>query len=456
MWAWLVFTIVMFTLALCIWNRSQRLNSRIKAVEIRLEKCVQAKKNSQSAHQRILEDIYHLLKKSLMDDNQTAAYKSVELLKFAFGSGIFRENEPAKLAGVAGIALRKGRFDAAGFVMNAFKPLVRTLPDSLLRDVFEQLTFICAVASRSKQSFIITKAVENIFLVCGRIKGESHKEAAHFAIRAVRTSGTIALRRHDQDLFREINVRFVLWAVSIKHLCLFSDNVNLLIIWLNRITRYDNIALFNYWKETVETLVTEEALSHNEFRLLIDECANAAGAASLNPHSILPVEYITFVLDFTAKNCDTKTWLRAVNVTRRIGSLALSRYDISMAFKVVYPLLETARKLMTDELRFWEYSDGRRREQLFILLKECIMLVELKSRQDMTSSSGEIITELYRQWILQPQTIGNQKSVKKFCQFFFLYWQKIKKRQAKRSMPLNNDISQPTLISEKDRKRLGL
>lgn len=44
MWAWLVFTIVMFTLALCIWNRSQRLNSRIKAVEIRLEKCVQAKK----------------------------------------------------------------------------------------------------------------------------------------------------------------------------------------------------------------------------------------------------------------------------------------------------------------------------------------------------------------------------------------------------------------------------
>ena len=111
---------------------------------------------------------------------------------------------------------------------------------------------------------------------------------------------------------------------------------------------------------------------------------------------------------------------------------------------------------MTDELRFWEYSDGRRKEQLFILLKECIMLVELKSRQDMTASSAEIIAELYRQWNLQPGIIGNQKSVKKFCQFFFLYWQTIKRRQAKRSMPLDNDISQPTLISENDRKRLGL
>lgn len=456
MWAWLVFTIVILVLALCIRNHSQQLDSRIKAVEIRLEKYVRTRKHSQSAHQRILKDIYHLLRKSLTDDNKAAAYKSAELLKLAFGSGVLCENEPAKLAGAVTIALRKGQFDAAGFMMNAFKPLVRTLPDPHLRNAFEQLAFICAVASRSKQGFIITKAMENIFLACGRIKDESPKEDVHFAVRAVRTCGMIALRRHDQDLFREINVRFVSWAISIKHFCMSSDYANLLVVWLNRITKYDHILLFNYWKETAEALVSEGALAHNEFGLLIDECANAAGTSALNPHSKLPAEYITYILNFTVKNGDTKTWLRAVHVTRRIGSLALSRYDMPMAFKIVHPLLDMGRKLMTDELRFWEYSDGRRKEQLFILLKECIMLVELKSRQDMTASSAEIIAELYRQWNLQPGIIGNQKSVKKFCQFFFLYWQTIKRRQAKRSMPLDNDISQPTLISENDRKRLGL
>jgi hypothetical protein len=456
MWVWLVAFLAVVALALCIWRYLRRVDTRITAIEVRLGKYARTKKNSLTVCRRILEDIYHLLKKSLTDNDQTLAYKAVELLKLAFGSGVLREDEPIRLAGAVGNALRKNQFDTAGFIMNAFKPLARALPDVLLKDTFEQLTFISITALRFKQGFIIVKAVDHIFLLCGRVGDEADKDTVHAAVHSIRTAGIIALRRHDADLFREINARFISWAAGVRHLHLSAAAAALLVMWMQRITRYDDAALFDYWKETVENLVTEGILENGEIGLLIDECANAAGAAALNPHSNLPVEYITFILDFAAKHCDAKTWTHAVHVTRRIGSLALSRDDISSAFKVVYPLLETGRKLMITELRLWEYSDGKRRKQLYDLLAECILLVELKSRQDMTSSSAEIITEFYRQWIARLQTVGNQKSIKKFCQFFFLYWQKIKKRQAKRSLPLHDDIIQPMLVSEKDRKRLGL
>ncbi|MPM65268.1 hypothetical protein SDC9_112163 [bioreactor metagenome] len=149
-------------------------------------------------------------------------------------------------------------------------------------------------------------------------------------------------------------------------------------------------------------------------------------------------------------------WRKAVSAVGQVSSLAISRRDVAEAFNVLLPIVDTGRNMLTDELTFGEYSDDYRRKQLFIIMRECIMLAELKARQDMTRSTGDIITEIYKTWITNPQTTGIKKSIKKYCQCLLLHWQNTRQRQARRGLPDSNHLIEPMLVSEKDRKRLGL
>jgi hypothetical protein len=111
---------------------------------------------------------------------------------------------------------------------------------------------------------------------------------------------------------------------------------------------------------------------------------------------------------------------------------------------------------MVDELKFGEFSDDYRKKRLFVIVRECILLAELKARQDMTKSTGEVIAEIYEYWVRFPQTAGINKSLKKYCQFLLIYWQNTRQRQSRRGMPDNKRLIEPMLVSDEDKKRLGL
>jgi hypothetical protein len=79
--------------------------------------------------------------------------------------------------------------------------------------------------------------------------------------------------------------------------------------------------------------------------------------------------------------------------------------------------------------------------------------VEFISRQNFTVTVSDIIDQLYLDWIKRPANAGHQKSIKRFCQLFFLYCIRIKRRQ-KRLTAEGSSFNAPNIITVSNRERL--
>ncbi|MEN6413228.1 MAG: hypothetical protein ABFC84_10810 [Veillonellales bacterium] len=454
---WIVsVTGILLLAAAALWHRSRRWNWKIKLAAAKLNKLIQRRQRDQKAETKLLRQLYSLLHTSIAAGDASVTYQLVDLLKLAFGSQLFRVDEAARLMSLCVVAIHNRQPELAGIIMDGFHPLFRCLPAEALPDAAEQLTVISTTAVKKKYSFILSKAVTCIFALADRTKCDNNP-AGVAILQALQVTGILALRRQDADLWRELVVRMSGWITEIPQSSASGTIVGVLSAWLYRIIRYNGMTPFEIITPLVHKLIECDVLTDDALSILFREWGEAAGAACLNPKSELATQIFLVVIEAAGVRADIPVWNRAIKMVGQVSALAATRHGIVEAFSMLFPLLDSGRKLLTAELKFGQYGDGFRLQQLFIVLRETIMLAELKARQSMTISVGEVIAEIYHCWVIYPQANCSQKAIKKYCQLLLLFWQRIRQREAKRSIPLlAPELVEPVLLSKQDRKQLGL
>lgn len=440
--------------AVLSWYYCRNLDWQIKFVTARLNKIIRSQRRNGHAASRLLKNIYSIINKGMDTNHSIAIYQALDLLKLAFGYGLVRPGESARLMAIGVRALNENKPDTVSFVIDAFRPLVRQLPPEAIVSAVDQLTLIGVGSLKRKHNFLTGKVVECIFFIMEQTNGAADRKIAVAAIRALKVIGVLVLRRRDSALFREMNMRLSVWlAANPQADEIAEEAARALGAWLHRITWLGEVSLYTIMADSAYSLIEADVFTDNGIGLIVDEWGNVAASACLNPTTPLAGLIIEFL--FTVANINNQHWVKIIAVAGRVGKLAIYRHGLIAAFMVIYPILELGRRLLWSELKFIEYSDEFRQQFLFRVVRECLILLTYSARQNILGSTGETIVELYKYWVGQTEIAVNPKSIKKYCQFLLLFWLK-NKRQSQKHMPCDTELIEPILFSDIEKQKLGI
>ncbi|HWR40683.1 MAG TPA: hypothetical protein VN611_14405 [Patescibacteria group bacterium] len=442
------------------WRCRSGLQGQARQLTVRLE-ALSHQPNKTIAKQRLTKILYRLFCQSVNQKCPAVAYQAIDLLKLALGEGMGQSAAIESQRLSAGIisALRQQQPDIAGHLADAFKPLLRRLQEADTAQVLLQIGFVSAVALKDRQNFIAAKLVEVLFLVMEKMEWGSSTESSKAVFRTLKLIGVIALRRHDVDLFRELLSRIYSWVSRVPasektQLC--ADIGALLFVsWLHRIIQSEDQEAFEILTDIMETLVAEGVFSLG-IQAMVAEWRDLGSSAGLYARGNLGEQLMRKILTMAAHSGEITVWSRALEDVGRIIVMALSQRTMKEAFGLVRPLLETGRGLLAAELRFRHARESTAffRQALQKLLQECILLAEYLSRQDMTSTVGDIIEEMYGLWNSGQLGTG-LKYKKRFCQLLLYYWVQTQRRKARRFMPQCQQLALPILLTEREQQQLG-
>lgn len=451
-WGGLFISLVGIAL-LARWYFLRRLDWRIRLLAVRLSRITGRPLRKASAS-RLLKELYLCINLAIANRNQTAAYQVIDLLKLALGERLARDNESIRLMSLAVAALRAKQADVAGYILDAYKPLMRGIHGNERVTAIEQQTLIAMVAFKARHSFILAKIADHIFVTMEQADGHSGRPVISAGLRALKIIGLMALRRRDEALFREISSRVS--SLKLADEVIAKEVAGVLSEWLYRVVKTDDHILFVSLLSLCSWYVEDKAVAKPALLVFIAEWQALAGTAALNPRSDMAARIIDFLFSLAEKRYDEQLWLPVISAAAQTARLAVSQHGLETGFFAMFPLLDTGRRLLAAELKFRHTTDGLRQKVLFVIIKESVMLAALIARKDMTSSTGEIIARLYDCWTDYPEARGNPKSIKKFCQILLLYWLKTRQRKSRRELPDSFDFAVPALITKAERERLGL
>lgn len=438
------------------WHYYQNLDWQMKLLTRRVNNLIRCQRRDQQVVQQSLKNIYVIINKGMALNDSIVVYQALELLKLAFGYGLVRSGESARLMAIGVTALNNHQLDTVSFIIDAFRLLVRQLPAAGIVSAIDQLTLISTVALRQKQNFLAAKVAECIFFIMDQTSATSDRNIVVAAIKALKVIGVLGLRRRDSALFREINKCLSAWLVANPQADdVAREIVNAFNAWLHRITWLGDTVLLSIIVDSTFSLIEADVLMDASIELILDEWGNIAASACLNPKSPIAGLIIEFVFKVAHRQQSNKQWLHVISITGRVVKLAVYRHGIIPAFMVMYPILELGRKLLWTELRSIEYSDEFHQKLLFRVVRESLIILTYAAHQNILGSTGETIVEIFKCWLSHPEIVANEKSVKKYCQLLLLFWLKNKK-QAKRYMPCDTDFMEPILFSNSEKQRLGI
>lgn len=443
-------------IAIFWWQYWRNINWQIKLVTASLNKVIRAQRPDRQTVQQLLKKIHVMTSKSIALNNSKAIYQSLDLLKLAYGNGLVRPRESTTLMGICVAELHNKKPDTVSFVLDAFRPLVRQLPPGEIVSAVNQLTLIGAMALKQKYNFLAAKVIECVFFIMEQNQMAGNREILAASIKALKVMGVLGLRRRDFSLFREMNMRLAAWlATGVPHPDVTDEMTKMLSAWLYRIVSLNDVALFSELIEFTRSVIEAEKVANDRLDSLIDEWGDVAATACLNPNSQMAGLIIEFLFSIVQGTGVNKQWVKVVAIGGRVAKLAIYRHGFSNAFRVVHPIVEVGRNLLWAELKYVEYIDELHQQQLFQMVRECLMILNYAAKQNLMGSTGENIVELFSSWVACPEYRGHRKSIKKYCQLLLLFWLKNKK-QAKKYLPRNVEFIEPLLFSELEKQRLGL
>lgn len=434
------------------WLYTRRLDRQFRTIESRLRGLTPERRLTDAQAGQIMRRIHKLLKTSLIAGDADNIYRAFDLLKLALGHGLDGAAEPGRITAAVFLALRSHQPDAAGHGIDAFRPLIKNTTADRLPAVVEQLGLIAVLSLKQRHSFLAARAVELIFASLGTVQADGVYTAA---MRALKATGLIALRRGDTGLIREMQVKLAAWLAAEQPGGVIQEQLTgVLSAWLHRAVKAGDAGMIELLTDYIRQLADKKILANYTLAGIVGECSHIAGMDSLNPFSPAAGEISMLSLDLAVQVRANDTWRQAVDSAAQAARLAVAQRSLAESFDIVYPLLEAGRRLLTAELHSAGAAhDVFRQQALYILMRECIQLVDFVCRQNFTVTAADIIDQLYLNWIKCPANAGQQKSVRKFCQLLFLYYIRIKRRQ-KRLTAEGSSFCAPDTLTVANRERL--
>lgn len=451
-WAAAVLFLAVIAAIIYFWSRSHNSKWRYDQLEKRVNGLSRVKNPDRVS--AMLEQNYQLVLAYIAAGDPATAYKAIDLLKTLFGKGAVRKEEALHLTALVIRAMRAKQFDLATAVLDSFRLMLRQLPTDGQPAAVEKLAFISAVALREKQNFLAAKAADILFSMLERADGVNDQAVVAAASRALKLIGVLSLRRRDGGLFRELTTQLAASVLARpESACLRGESINLASVWLYRIIKNDDQAMFVILSGFISRLAEQGVLDKANIRELVKEWQNLAGTASLNHNSLLGSAILEYTLKLTQAYGVLKEWELAVTGVGQVARLALLRHGVKVAFPQIRPILTAGRELLAMELKFGsvETPDSFRQRALYSIVRECLSLAEFAAKQDMVSTAGDAIADFYHCWLMDTET--SRKAIKRFCQLLLVYWPQVSKVAKK--VAVNSEIAEPVMLREADIQKLS-
>ena len=448
-WLWLIALIGIILAAW--WYYTRRLDWQFARITSQLNRITEQRQVNAAARKQIMRQIYKIINISLTAGNADHAYRAFDLLKLALGHGLGRQGEPVRLTAVVYRALEANQLDAAGHGIDTFRPLLKNMKAAEVPAAVEQLGLIAVISLKQRQNFLAARAVEIISTGMGVAEDDAGRTAV---MRALRLTGLIALRRNDTGLIREIQAKMAAWLTANPLAISVHEQVaGVLTAWLHRVVKAGNANMFEILNQYMNQLTEKAVLTDTAIACIVNECSHIAGMDSLNPYSQMAGKVSMLSLELAMQVRTDGIWRKAIDGAGQAARLAVAQRNLPECFDVIYPLFELGRRLLTAELKAGPLSDTFRQQALYVLLRECLQLVEFVARQNFTTTAADIIDQIYHDWIKHQANVGQHKSIKKFCQLLFLYNTRIKRRQ-KRLTADGSGFNTEDVITEANREHL--
>lgn len=432
------------------WFYTRRLTWQFTHIESQLKKMNNERQVNIHTDKAVMRKLYKIVYISLKAGKEADTYRALDLLKLALGHGMGRVGEASRLTAIIYLALRTNQLDVAGHCLDAFRPLLKNTKVAELPTAIEQLGLIAIICLKQRQNFLAARAVDILFY-CTSNQDVTVRSSI---TRAIRLTGLIALRRKDTGLIRELQAQITSWLAAEPNDSLINEQISwALAAWLHRVVKVGDVDMFELVTEYINQLAEKKYLSEQALAGIIGECAHLASMDSLNPFSKLSGQISMFSLELAVELRNIAIWRQSLNGVMQAARGAVNQRSLTESFTVIYPLFEIGRRLLSAELTAASTQDVFRQEALFILIRECMQLIDFVARQNFTTTIADIIEQIYQEWIkLEPNT-GLHKSIKRFCQLLFQYCTRIKRRQ-KNMITEDDGFNNENVISQENRKHL--
>lgn|GEM_PF-1817600 len=433
------------------WFYTRRPDRQFAHIASQLRRITMRRHGDAVTGRRLMRQLYKLLRSSVIAGKADDAYRAFDMLKLALGHNLGQAGEPVRISSVIYLAIKSDQPDTAGHGIDSFRPLLKNIAIIEIPAAIEQLGLIAIISLKQRQNFLAARAVDVIFSSLPIAADDN----IHVAVmRVVKLIGLTALRRGDDGLIREIQAKLAGYlAAEPDDSAAHELAAGVLTAWLLQCVKAGDAGLIELLDEYIRHLADKKILPETALASIIAECSHIAGMDCLNPYSQVAgvVSMLSLYLALQVKSNDT--WRQAVDGAGQAARLAASQRSLAESFAVFYPLFESGRRLLTDELNSGSLCNLFREQALYIVIRECLQLIEFVSRQNFTTTTADVIDQLYQDWSKRYDSKGQQKSIKKFCQLLFLYGKRLSRRQ-KRLSADGTRFNATDVITVANRERL--
>ncbi|MBP1763339.1 MAG: hypothetical protein H6Q65_397 [Firmicutes bacterium] len=404
----------------------------------------------------LLLPIYSIIRKAFVNKNETEASQGISLLKNCVSAGWLRHEEPENLKWLALEGLRCGQANNVSQVVDILCMLPARSNIIDLQELSRLFIAVGIAALKEKENFIAAKATDGIFTILLLRKKNISAEVVQVCLQGLKEIGVLALNRHDIGLFREIVMRLTEWAVTKNGFEAPIELTEIFSVWLHAIVAKEDEQGLEVVTDFFIRFISDRNLPVEKSISFLQEWLRFAGIASLNPGNVLAPMMMFSGLDAAVKKQNLPLWILAVSAAGQIPARIIQTRGITKAFPVLYPLLESGRILLGNELKFGGegYGDSYRQQALLVIINETLILLNLGAQQDLISTPDEILAEVRNTWLNYSPACFTRKQAQRYCQLLYYYWRQTKCKPDRHSKNTERELLVPLRLSEQDRQRL--
>ncbi|MHC1745868.1 MAG: hypothetical protein AB9895_01870 [Negativicutes bacterium] len=404
----------------------------------------------------LLVPIYSLIYEAFETRDEKRACQGIVLLKNCVSAGWLRVNEAEELKWLAFAGFRYRQADSVSQIVDILCILPTRQIKIDLPEVARQLTAVGLHALKEKENFIAAKAADGIIALLTFRKIVASEKLVQLCLQGIKAIGAAALHRHDIGLFREIAVQLADWADKKSDPEISQKLIDILTVWLHDIVKNEDEQGLEVMTEFLFRIIESKEFCDDEISLFLQEWLRLAGIAALNPESTLAPSMMFAGLQAAAKQEDLLLWTLALSAAGQISAQGIQQRGIAKAFSVLYPILETGRILLGNELKFGGdgYADSYRQQALQVVVNESLILINLAARRSLISTVDEMIAEARGSWLNYPSAYYTRKQAKKYCQLLYFYWRQTQGKSGYGGKETETELIVPLRLTEQERKRI--
>lgn len=425
-------------------------NWQYKYLSWQLDQCIRQNKRNPKRVARLMRNIFFLINLAIHEQDEIIAYKILDLLKLAYGDGILREDEPMRLMNLCIASLKEKQFATTGYILDAYKPLMRNTSSVNHKVVLEQLIVLGNIAKKIGKNYLVIKVADCIFEGARKID-ITQEENAIATLEALKSMGLIAIKSKDYALLKEardllISLDFCDKKKSNQRFILLLAN------WIYQIIKIDDAELFMVFRMLCLSLVKKEGFNQKNITEFIEECTNFVGIVAANIRLKCGPALSKLLFELVESRDDTIQ--AALNVTGKMAKMAIELYGVKKGFPLLFPVIEQGRELLNYELKFVNYSNEARRKYLFSVIKQLILLLDLLAKKEKVMVT-DLLMQINVEWLACFKREKNKQSVNQFCQLVLQHLLNSKQKNVRHLCESGKALINDQLFTENEKKRLG-